>query len=148
MVDGPVIFGGVRVAPRDLVLGDDDGLVIVPNLLVDSKLRLHRPVEFRDRWEEALVSGRSTLDVFNVPPAVRASNQRKFLASPYKRISRYHGSGSALNRSMSRSRKVWQRSTSLIARNSSALWACSIDPGPQTTETMPPRVLNAPASVP
>ena len=75
MVDGPVIFGGVRVAPRDLVLGDDDGLVIVPNLLVDSKLkgcidRLNSEIG----WEEALVSGRSTLDVFNVPPAVRASN--------------------------------------------------------------------------
>ena len=74
MVDGPVIFGGVRVAPRDLVLGDDDGLVIVPNLLVDSKLkgcidRLNSEIGWR-----RLVSGRSTLDVFNVPPAARASN--------------------------------------------------------------------------
>jgi 4-hydroxy-4-methyl-2-oxoglutarate aldolase len=73
IVDGPVIFGGVPVEPRDLVLGDDDGLVIVPNLLVDSKLaacmdRLNAEVG----WEEALASGRSTLDVFNVPAAVRA----------------------------------------------------------------------------
>jgi 4-hydroxy-4-methyl-2-oxoglutarate aldolase len=73
MVDGPVIFGGVPVEPRDLVLGDDDGLVIVPNLLVDTRLkacmdRLNAEVG----WEEALASGRSTLDVFKVPAAVRA----------------------------------------------------------------------------
>jgi 4-hydroxy-4-methyl-2-oxoglutarate aldolase len=73
MVDGPVIFGGVPVEPRDLVLGDDDGLVIGPNLLVDTRLkacmdRLNAEVG----WEEALASGRSTLDVFKVPAAVRA----------------------------------------------------------------------------
>jgi 4-hydroxy-4-methyl-2-oxoglutarate aldolase len=72
-VDGPVVFGGVPVAPRDLVLGDDDGLVIVPNLLVDSKLeacmnRLSAEVG----WEEALANGRSTLEVFKVPEGVRA----------------------------------------------------------------------------
>ncbi|HEX8375147.1 MAG TPA: RraA family protein, partial [Geminicoccaceae bacterium] len=29
-VNGPVVFGGVRVEPGDLVLGDDDGLVVIP----------------------------------------------------------------------------------------------------------------------
>jgi len=72
-VDGPVIFGGVPVVPRDLVLGDDDGLVIVPNLLVDDKLKACMDrLKAEVGWEEALASGRSTLDVFKVPAAVRA----------------------------------------------------------------------------
>ena len=72
IVDAPVIFGGVPVEPRDLVLGDDDGLVIVPNALVESSLkvcmeRMNAEVE----WERQLASGRSTLDVFKVPAAIR-----------------------------------------------------------------------------
>jgi 4-hydroxy-4-methyl-2-oxoglutarate aldolase len=72
IVNASVIFGGVPVEPHDLVIGDDDGLVIVPNSLVASRLaacmdRLNAEI----RWEEALASGRSTLEVFNVPPAVK-----------------------------------------------------------------------------
>ena len=67
MVDGPVIFGGVRVAPRDLVLGDDDGLVIVPNLCRQQTQGLHRPVEFRDRLgggARQVAARRSTCSTF------------------------------------------------------------------------------------
>jgi 4-hydroxy-4-methyl-2-oxoglutarate aldolase len=73
IVDAPVIFGGVPVEPRDLVLGDDDGLVIVSNRLVDEGLKACMDrVNAEIGWEEALASGRSTLEVFNVPAAVRA----------------------------------------------------------------------------
>ncbi|MFO1090651.1 MAG: RraA family protein [Hyphomicrobiales bacterium] len=72
IVDGPVVFGGVTVHPRDLVIGDDDGLVIVPNGLVESKLkpcldRVHAEIG----WEKQLASGQTTLEVFNVPKSLR-----------------------------------------------------------------------------
>jgi 4-hydroxy-4-methyl-2-oxoglutarate aldolase len=72
VVDAPVIFGGVAVEPRDLVLGDDDGLVIVPNALVESRLKACRErMNAEVEWERQLAGGRSTLDVFKVPAAIR-----------------------------------------------------------------------------
>jgi len=72
IVNASVIFGGVPVEPHDLVIGDDDGLVIVPNSLVASRLAACMDrVNAEIRWEEALASGMSTLEVFNVPPAVK-----------------------------------------------------------------------------
>jgi len=71
-VNGPVEFGGVRVEPYDLVLGDDDGLAFVPRALADARIEncLAR-VAAEEGWESALSGGRSTLDVFSVPPARR-----------------------------------------------------------------------------
>ncbi len=54
------------------MIGDDDGLVIVPNGLVESKLkpcldRVHAEIG----WEKQLASGQTTLEVFNVPKSLR-----------------------------------------------------------------------------
>ncbi len=69
-VNVPVVFGGVPVLPYDLVIGDDDGLVFVPNALAESKLGpCMARVEAEVRWEAELAAGKSTLDVFKVPPA-------------------------------------------------------------------------------
>jgi len=37
-IDGPVACGGVVVAPGDLVLGDDDGVTVVPRALCEAAL--------------------------------------------------------------------------------------------------------------
>ena len=37
-VGGPILFGGVRVNPGDVVLGDDDGLVIAPRAQLEACL--------------------------------------------------------------------------------------------------------------
>lgn len=71
-VNVPVSFGGVDVAPYDLVLGDADGLVIIRpgdalDLLTKSQARLRAEIG----WEEELATGRSTLDVFGIPAARR-----------------------------------------------------------------------------
>ena len=73
VADGPVVFGGISVHPRDLVIGDDDGLVIVPNGLVETKIKacIER-VEAEIVWEHELASGKSTLEVFKVPAASRS----------------------------------------------------------------------------
>ena len=70
-VNEPIVFGGVTVIPGDLVIGDDDGLVFVPHDQVESLLPscLAR-VDAEAGWQAALDSGRSTVDVFSVPPAV------------------------------------------------------------------------------
>jgi regulator of RNase E activity RraA len=72
VVNGPIVFGGVPVFPHDLVIGDDDGLVFVPRVAAETALTpcLAR-VEAEAGWEAALASGRSTIDVFNVPPAAK-----------------------------------------------------------------------------
>jgi regulator of RNase E activity RraA len=72
VVDRSVVFGGVNVNPRDLVIGDDDGLVIVPNGAVETALRgcMDR-IEAEIAWEQKLSSGKSTIEVFKVPSARR-----------------------------------------------------------------------------
>jgi regulator of RNase E activity RraA len=72
-VNEPISFGGVPVSPFDLIVGDDDGLVIVPRgraeeLLTPALARVKAEVE----WEAVLATGRSTIEVFNVPKAEKA----------------------------------------------------------------------------
>ena len=65
------MFGGVAVMPGDLVIGDDDGLVFVPHALTESLLPgcLAR-VDAEAGWQASLDAGKSTIEVFSVPPAV------------------------------------------------------------------------------
>ena len=70
-VNQPISFGGVLVAPRDLILGDDDGLVVIPHGEAEATLEaaLAR-VKAEQEWERELATGRTTVDVFKVPLAV------------------------------------------------------------------------------
>jgi len=71
-VNGPIVFGGVPVAPHDLVIGDDDGLVFVPQALAEAILPLCLArVQAEEGWEAALAGGKSTIEVFSVPGASR-----------------------------------------------------------------------------
>jgi 4-hydroxy-4-methyl-2-oxoglutarate aldolase len=69
-VNEPIVFGGVPVSPFDLIIGDDDGIVVVPQdrageLIAAALARLKAEVE----WEAVLATGKTTLEVFNVPKA-------------------------------------------------------------------------------
>lgn len=44
-VGGPVSFGGVRVTPGDVVVGDDDGLVIAPQAQLEATLERAAEIE-------------------------------------------------------------------------------------------------------
>ena len=69
-VNEPVIFGGVRVAPGDLILGDDDGLVAIPAGELEARLPAALAmVKAEAEWESRLAAGATTLEVFEVPPA-------------------------------------------------------------------------------
>lgn len=41
----PINCGGVRVEPRDIILGDDDGVVVVPNEIAEKVLEFARLLE-------------------------------------------------------------------------------------------------------
>ncbi len=65
-----VVCGGARVVPGDLVLGDDDGLVIVPREEATERLAAALAmVRAEQAWEAQLATGESTLEVFAVPSA-------------------------------------------------------------------------------
>jgi 4-hydroxy-4-methyl-2-oxoglutarate aldolase len=70
-VNETIAFAGVVVRPGDLVLGDNDGLIIIPReegpaWLADAQAR----VAMEMYWAEELTKGRSLVDVFNVPEAI------------------------------------------------------------------------------
>jgi regulator of RNase E activity RraA len=72
-VNEPVVFGGVRFSPGDLVLGDDDGLVIIPREeAVECLPAAQAMVRAEEGWEARLAKGETTLEVFAVPAAERA----------------------------------------------------------------------------
>jgi len=68
-LDGPAAVGGIPVSPGDLVLGDDDGVVVVPLGRLDESLeaccaQLGREAE----WMQAIAEGRTLVEIFSLPP--------------------------------------------------------------------------------
>jgi 4-hydroxy-4-methyl-2-oxoglutarate aldolase len=69
VVNEIISFAGARVAPGDIILGDDDGLVVIPRDEAEARLEAALARVAAERgWERELMSGRTTLEVFNVPP--------------------------------------------------------------------------------
>ncbi len=69
-VNEAIIVGGVRVAPGDLILGDDDGLVVIPRQVAAERLAAALAmVRAEEEWEARLAQGETTLEVFEVPAA-------------------------------------------------------------------------------
>ena len=71
-VNLPVVIGGCLVAPGDLVIGDDDGLVALSpqaarTLIAGAEAKLTREAE----CISALASGKSAADVFGLEVAIR-----------------------------------------------------------------------------
>ena len=70
VVNDTIMFGGVRVSPRDLIIGDDDGLVVIPHGEAEARLAdALAMVKAESEWEKQLAGGRSTIEVFGVPAA-------------------------------------------------------------------------------
>ena len=72
-VNLPVMIGGARIAPGDLVIGDDDGLVaLTPQnaraLIADAEDKLACETD----WIRALADGKLAVDVFGLAAAVRS----------------------------------------------------------------------------
>ncbi len=64
-MDVPVVCGGVSIAPGDLIFGDVDGVVVLPQAIADEALaRAFAKVEGEDQTRRALLDGKSLADVF------------------------------------------------------------------------------------
>lgn len=71
-VNLPVVVGGCLVAPGDLVIGDDDGLVaLTPSLARDRIAAAEAKLAREGDWIRGLASGLSAANVFSLPPAMR-----------------------------------------------------------------------------
>lgn len=65
-INQPIIFGGITVHPGDLVIGDDDGLVIIPYAEIDKVLEVSNQREAKEAGIRAeLAKGRTTWDISN-----------------------------------------------------------------------------------
>ena len=72
-VNRVVAFGGIEVTPGDIILGDDDGLVVIPAGEAEKRLAAAEAMTRAEvEWEATLAQGRSTVEVFKVPAARRA----------------------------------------------------------------------------
>jgi regulator of RNase E activity RraA len=64
-IDVPIECAGVAVAPGDLVVGDADGVVVVPREIQDKALaRAFEKVSGEDRTRAELVAGAKLSEVF------------------------------------------------------------------------------------
>ncbi|MEM7504135.1 MAG: hypothetical protein AAF417_18985 [Pseudomonadota bacterium] len=65
--DIPIDIGGVRIAPRDVVVGDDDGVVVIPSGIAEDVLKQVAEVAAREREIRArILAGETTYQIFNL----------------------------------------------------------------------------------
>lgn len=66
-VGQPIQCGGVPVSPGDLVVGDSDGVVVVPQARVDEIRRAARQrLEVEQRWIERIRSGETSVAILGL----------------------------------------------------------------------------------
>jgi 4-hydroxy-4-methyl-2-oxoglutarate aldolase len=69
-INSPIVIGDVTVRPGDLVVGDRDGVVIIPSEEIHSTLEASQKREAKeDQIMEELTAGKSTLEIYGWPPA-------------------------------------------------------------------------------
>lgn len=69
-VNAPVLIGGRQVAPGDLVMGDDDGLVVLSPAFARSRIRDAETKLAREaEWIASLAGGRTVQQTFGLSPA-------------------------------------------------------------------------------
>lgn len=71
-INHPIVCGGVSIRPGDLVVGDDDGVVVVGRERLDEVLAACQKRMERERWMiEQIQAGRSTYEFMNLEALVR-----------------------------------------------------------------------------
>ena len=66
-VGQPVVLGGVTVNPGDLVIGDDDGVVVIPQAEIAAVLAASRLREEKEaRFRAELLQGKTTWDLLDL----------------------------------------------------------------------------------
>jgi 4-hydroxy-4-methyl-2-oxoglutarate aldolase len=76
-INSPIVIGDVTVHPGDLVVGDRDGVVVIPSEEVHSTLDASQKREAKeDQIMKELAAGKSTLEIYGWPPADDKSLRR------------------------------------------------------------------------
>jgi len=76
-LDVPVCAGGVVVRPGDLVVGDADGVIVIPAQDVDRTLdQADARIAAEQRALDAIRAGASTMDYYGLPAEPHAAETR------------------------------------------------------------------------
>lgn len=66
-INEPVVVGGELVSPGDLIIGDDDGVVVIPSALIGETAAACIEREKKEiRFREALLQGNTTWEMLNL----------------------------------------------------------------------------------
>jgi 4-hydroxy-4-methyl-2-oxoglutarate aldolase len=66
-VNGPVVFGGQRISPGDLLIGDDDGLMVLDAVSIRSRIAdAEAKIRLEKEWQASLTAGRSMTETFGL----------------------------------------------------------------------------------
>ena len=66
-INAPIQCGGVHVNPGDIIVGDDDGVVVVPRNRAEEVLKkAEEKVKTEKRWLNGIRQGKSTLEVIGL----------------------------------------------------------------------------------
>jgi regulator of RNase E activity RraA len=66
-VNDSIVCGGVPVRPHDIVLGDDDGLIVIPCEQAEQWLaKAREKLALEQEWDRRLLAGESMLEVFGI----------------------------------------------------------------------------------
>ncbi len=69
-INGPIQCAGVPVAPGDLVVGDEDGVVVIPlNQLSGLMAKCEARISKEERFLVEIAKGVSTVELMGLPPA-------------------------------------------------------------------------------
>jgi 4-hydroxy-4-methyl-2-oxoglutarate aldolase len=69
-INWPIIVGDITVNPGDLVVGDRDGVIVVPAAEIAATLEAAQQREAREQeTKKNLIAGKSTLAIYGWPPA-------------------------------------------------------------------------------
>lgn len=70
-VNSDIVLGGASVSPGDVVLGDNDGIVVIPLASATQHLALaQQRVAMESEWIAQLEAGRTLVETFAVPEAI------------------------------------------------------------------------------
>jgi len=71
-VNTPISCGGVDVMPGDIIVGDDDGIAVVPFAMHEDVLeRCHTRLAEKQDWKQKTNDGVSTAELWKLPPRVK-----------------------------------------------------------------------------
>lgn len=66
-LDQPIVVGGELVSPGDLIIGDDDGVVVIPKAIIADTAEACIEREKKEiRFRDALIQGNTTWEMLNL----------------------------------------------------------------------------------